>query len=139
MARTHGGSFLHRGENFSKGERWRPTASARRRSGSVESDVHVEDHAFEEHDIEEFQFETNNFHLPVGEMTVTLYDVSSLLHLQVLGQLCHLEELYFEESRRAIMEILGVDDGRAGTELHAAHSAKVKLSWLRDIYAEHYE
>ncbi|KOM29768.1 hypothetical protein LR48_Vigan774s000900 [Vigna angularis] len=56
MARTRGGSSSHCGESSSLGERWRPTTSARRRRGAVESDVHVEnavdDHAFEEHDIE---------------------------------------------------------------------------------------
>ncbi|XP_017413036.1 protein MAIN-LIKE 1-like [Vigna angularis] len=89
--------------------------------------------------VERFHFETSSFHLPVGEMTVTLDDVSSLLHLPVLGQLCNLEEVDFEDSRRAIVELLGVDGGRAGVELHAAHGAKVRLSWLRYIYAEHCE
>ncbi|XP_014511740.1 protein MAINTENANCE OF MERISTEMS-like [Vigna radiata var. radiata] len=83
---------------------------------------------------ERFHFETSSFHLPVSEMTVTLDDVSSLLHLLVLGQLCDLEDVDFEESRCTI-----VDDGRASAELHAAHGAKVRLSWLRDIYVEHCE
>ncbi|XP_014522490.1 protein MAIN-LIKE 1-like [Vigna radiata var. radiata] len=89
--------------------------------------------------VERFHFETNSFHLLVGEMTVTLDDVSSLLHLPMLGQLCDLEDVDFEESRRAIMELLGMDGRRAGAELHAAHGAKVRLSWLRDIYAKHCE
>ncbi|XP_047148910.1 protein MAIN-LIKE 1-like [Vigna umbellata] len=227
MARTRGGFSSHRGESSSQGERWRPTASVRRRRGAVDSDIHVEDHgdvrfhenavedhAYEEHDIEQeedredvaeggfpggpldasvlthyihhvaytiwqgrereeikmishgkkltrlgschegirdivrgllltfverFHFETSSFHLPVGEMIVTLDDVSSLLHLPVLGQLCHLEEVDFEDSRRAIVELLGVDGERVGAELHAAHGAKVRVNWLRDIYAEHFE
>ncbi|KOM30954.1 hypothetical protein LR48_Vigan01g050900 [Vigna angularis] len=182
MACTRGGSFLHRGENFLEGERWRPTASARRRHGAVDSDVHiedavedhaVEDHAFEEHDIEQEEdhqdvveggfpegpldtsvlthYEREEIKLishgkklnKLGSshegikdivngsgllLTVILDDVSSLLHFPVLGKLCHLEELDFEESRRAIVEFLGVDDGRAGVELHAAHGAKRKIA-----------
>ena len=31
--------------------------------------------------------ETNSFHLPVGEMTITLDDVSCLLHLSITGGL----------------------------------------------------
>ncbi|BAT84114.1 hypothetical protein VIGAN_04139300 [Vigna angularis var. angularis] len=85
--------------------------------------------------VERFHFETSSFHLPVGEMFVTLDDVSSLLQLSILGQLCDMEEVDFEESRRAIVELLGVDGGRAGAELHAAQGAKVRLSWLREIYA----
>ncbi|KOM26347.1 hypothetical protein LR48_Vigan252s005900 [Vigna angularis] len=49
-----------------------------------------------------------------------------------------MEEVDFEESRRAIVELLDVDGGRSGAELHATHSAKVRLSWLRDIYTEHF-
>ncbi|XP_052728538.1 protein MAIN-LIKE 1-like [Vigna angularis] len=222
MARIRVGSSSHCGESSSQGERRRPTASARRRRGAVESDIHVEDQgdvrfhedAVEDHEdvveggfpggplnasilthyihhereeiklishgkklnrlgschegirdivngfglmslvgmsydyvdrglllafVERFHFETSSFHLPVGEMTLTLDDVSSLLHLPVLGQLCHLEEVDFEDSRCAIVELLGVDGGRAGAELTAAHGVKVRLSWLRDIYAEHCE
>ncbi|XP_014503084.1 uncharacterized protein LOC106763401 [Vigna radiata var. radiata] len=57
MVRTRRGSSSHRVESSSQDERWRPTASARRRRGAVEFDVHVEDaikdHAFVEHDIEQ--------------------------------------------------------------------------------------
>ncbi|XP_014511726.1 protein MAIN-LIKE 1-like [Vigna radiata var. radiata] len=87
--------------------------------------------------VERFHFETSSFHFPVCEMSVTLDDVSSLLHLLVLGQLCNLEEVDFEESRRAIVELLGMDGGRVGVELNATHGVIVRLSWLRDIYVEH--
>ncbi|KOM37566.1 hypothetical protein LR48_Vigan03g094800 [Vigna angularis] len=40
-------------------------------------------------------------------------------------QLCDMEEVDFEESRRAIVELLGVDGGRAGAELHAAQGCHV--------------
>ncbi|KAJ1413648.1 Aminotransferase-like, plant mobile domain [Sesbania bispinosa] len=36
---------------------------------------------------ERWHRETSSFHLPVGEMTITLEDVSSLLHLPVIGRL----------------------------------------------------
>ena len=36
--------------------------------------------------VERWYGETNSFNLPVGEMTITLDDVSSLLHLPILGQ-----------------------------------------------------
>ena len=36
--------------------------------------------------VERWHAETNNFHLPVGEMTITLDNVSNLLHLPIVGQ-----------------------------------------------------
>ena len=35
--------------------------------------------------VERWHRETSSFHLPVGEMTITLDDVSSLLHLPITG------------------------------------------------------
>jgi len=37
--------------------------------------------------VERLHRETSSFHLPVGELTITLDDVSSLLHLPVIGDL----------------------------------------------------
>ncbi|BAT92292.1 hypothetical protein VIGAN_07098400, partial [Vigna angularis var. angularis] len=59
--------------------------------------------------IERWHFETSSFHLPIGEMSITLDDVSTLLHLPVMGQMCDLEELEFEEARTALVQLLGVD------------------------------
>jgi len=35
--------------------------------------------------VERWRRETNSFHLPFGEMTVTLYDAFVLLHLPIVG------------------------------------------------------
>nr|XP_012570500.1 protein MAIN-LIKE 1-like [Cicer arietinum] len=35
--------------------------------------------------VERWHRDTNNFHLPIGEMTITLDDVSSLLHIPITG------------------------------------------------------
>jgi len=37
--------------------------------------------------IERWHRETSSFHLPVGEITITLDDVASLLHLSIVGAL----------------------------------------------------
>jgi len=36
--------------------------------------------------LERWLVETNTFHLPIGEMTITLDDVSNLLHMLIVGQ-----------------------------------------------------
>ncbi|WVZ06763.1 hypothetical protein V8G54_020109 [Vigna mungo] len=79
-----------------------------------------------------------SFHLPVRETTITLDDVSTLLHLPVLGQLCDLEELEFEEACTALVDLLSVDGGTAGAEMEDASGTKVRLSWLKDIYVQRY-
>ena len=43
--------------------------------------------------VERLHPETNTFHLPIGEMTITLDDVWSLLHLSINGQFCSLKIL----------------------------------------------
>lgn len=50
-----------------------------------------------------------------------------------------MEEMDLEESGHAIVELLGVDGNRDDVELHPAHGVKVRLSWLQDIYVEHYK
>ena len=45
--------------------------------------------------VERWRLETNSFHLPVGECTVTLKDVSCLLGLSVTGKIFFAANLYF--------------------------------------------
>lgn len=47
---------------------------------------------------ERWQFETNTFHLTVGEMTITLDNVNNLLHLRIIGQFCEFKPLKFEKT-----------------------------------------
>ncbi|KAJ1441829.1 Phosphatidylinositol-specific phospholipase C, X domain, partial [Sesbania bispinosa] len=58
---------------------------------------------------EKWHRDTCSFYIPVGEMTITLDDVSSLLHLQVTGRLFSLPAIGTEE-------------------------ANMMLRWLRDLY-----
>ncbi|XP_052732411.1 protein MAIN-LIKE 1-like [Vigna angularis] len=83
-----------------------------------------------------WHFETSSFHLPVGEMSITLDSVSTLLHLPVMEQLCDLKELEFEETRTTLVDLLGVDGGVAGAKMEDARGPKVRLNWFREIYAQ---
>ncbi|XP_047147468.1 uncharacterized protein LOC124819908 [Vigna umbellata] len=69
-------------------------------------------------------------------MSITLDDISALLHLPVMGQMCDLQELEFEEARTALLQLLGVDGGTTGAEMEDARGPKVRLSWLREIYVQ---
>jgi len=86
--------------------------------------------------VERWHRETNFFHLPVGEMTITLDDVSSLLHLPILGQFPTFVPLEYNEAATILAELLGVDETRGKAEMRQCRGVHVRLSWLRDIYEE---
>jgi len=69
-------------------------------------------------------------------MTITLDDVSSLLHLPILGQFTTYVPLEYNEAATILAELLGVDEARGKAEMRQCRGVHVRLSWLRDIYKE---
>ncbi|KAH1197611.1 Protein MAIN-LIKE 1 [Glycine max] len=69
--------------------------------------------------VERWYSETSTFHLPVGELTITLDDVSSILHLPITGALHSFHALSTEEARFLLTELLEVsaEEARAETTL----------------------
>ncbi|KAH1228944.1 Protein MAIN-LIKE 1 [Glycine max] len=69
--------------------------------------------------VERWHSETSTFHLPVGELTITLDDVSSILHLPITGALHSFHALSTEEARFLLTELLevSVEEARAETAL----------------------
>jgi len=67
------------------------------------------------------------------EMTITLNDVSSLLHLSIVGQFCSYVTLYFTLTSSILVKLLGVE---FGTKLRHHHNAHVRLSWSFEVYKE---
>jgi len=45
----------------------------------------IGDRGFISSSVERWHWETSSFHLPVGEVSITLDDVASLLHLPIVG------------------------------------------------------
>jgi len=93
--------------------------------------------------------ETSTFHLPVGELTITLDDVSSLLHLPITGALHSFHALSMEEARFLLTGLFEVSAEEARAEEARAEEARaeearaetaltrrayVRLGWVRDIY-----
>ena len=67
--------------------------------------------------VERWHGETNSFYLPVGEMTITLDDVSSLLHLPILGQFPTYVPLEYNGAAIILTELLGVEEAREKAEM----------------------
>ena len=84
--------------------------------------------------MERWHKETSSFHLPVGELTITLDDVVSLLHLPILGAFHSFEPLHIDEVVLMLGELLEVFGEEVRAEIVQCHGAYVCLSWLRDIY-----
>jgi hypothetical protein len=87
--------------------------------------------------VERWHQETNTFHLPIGEMTITLDDVSCLLHLPISGaSFSPPEKMDTNTARACVMSLLGVSYANAMSEMNRTKRSHLRLSWLRKIYAE---
>ncbi|KAL5170221.1 Protein MAIN-LIKE 2 [Glycine soja] len=84
--------------------------------------------------VERWHRETSTFHLPVGELTITLDDVSSLLRLPISGAFHSFEALSVDEAVFLLTVLLEVSGEEARAETVRARGAYVRLSWVRDIY-----
>ncbi|KAH1221695.1 Protein MAIN-LIKE 1 [Glycine max] len=83
---------------------------------------------------ERWHRETSTFHLPVGELTITLDDVACLLYLPITGALHRFEPLCVDEVVLLLTELLEVSGEEAQAETVRTHGAYVRLSWLREVY-----
>ncbi|KAH1216995.1 Protein MAIN-LIKE 1 [Glycine max] len=66
--------------------------------------------------VERWHQETSSFHLPVGELTITLDDASSRLHLPVMGDLHAFEPLHVDDAVQMLVDLLMVSTKSARAE-----------------------
>ena len=71
-----------------------------------------------------------------GEMTITLDDVSNLLHLPIVGQFYTYQTLDADAVNDLLVEFLRVDRGVASEETRHCRRAHVRLSWLVNVYED---
>lgn len=86
--------------------------------------------------VERWHAETNSFHLPIGEMSMTLDDVSNILHIPIAGQFCSYITIDSNTAITLLVNLLAVDFGDASAETRKCRGAHVRLSWLREVYEE---
>ncbi|KAL5194145.1 Protein MAIN-LIKE 1 [Glycine soja] len=84
--------------------------------------------------VERWHRETSSFHLPVGELTITLDDVSSLLHLPVIGDFHAFEPLHVDDAVHMLVDLLMVSPESARAEIVQCRGPYVRLQWVRDVY-----
>ena len=84
--------------------------------------------------VERWHRETSCFHLPVGEVTITLDDFLSLLHLSVVGDLHAFQPLHVDDAVPMLMNLLMVSAEASRAETGQCRGPYVRLQWECDIY-----
>lgn len=83
---------------------------------------------------------TSSFHLPLGEISITLDDVSCLLYLSIRGKLLDHGRISKDETLELIVDYLGVDPEVALTEMERIRGAHAKFKFLKKgIYMRAHE
>ena len=77
---------------------------------------------------------TSSFHHPVGEVTITLNDVTSLLHLPIIGTFHSFETLHVDEAMLMLVELLEVFGDEARAEIVQCHGGiRMPIVATRDL------
>src|SRR3954467_511835 len=87
--------------------------------------------------VERWHKETSSFHLPVGEMTITLHDVQCLLHLPIRGPLLDHSRIQRVEAIEWMTLYLGMEEEVAHFECATTCGPHVRFTTLK-IYFEHH-
>jgi len=72
-------------------------------------------------------------------MSVTLDNVFVLLHLPIVRELFSSEALDYDVALECVIDLLGVEQTKASSELTHYRDPHVRLSWLTNVYTECYE
>ncbi|XP_057432502.1 uncharacterized protein LOC130725273 [Lotus japonicus] len=80
--------------------------------------------------VERWMPETSSFHMPWGEMTITLDDVSALLHIPVVGSFFSLGKPTKEEAAPVVVDLLGVTIEEVQDEFRRCRGPSLHYAWL---------
>ncbi|XP_028070431.1 protein MAIN-LIKE 1-like [Camellia sinensis] len=81
--------------------------------------------------VERWQPETNTFHLTIGEMTITLDDVATILGLSIVAKSISMRKLSERRAVTLVVNTLEIDEQEVRHEMSTAGSNSVRLEWLR--------
>jgi hypothetical protein len=87
---------------------------------------------------ERWHTETSSFHLPVGELTITLDDVHNLLHIPIHGRMLdHDEAVDRDRSIDLMTMLLGMSDADARAEVRNESAGHISYPSLKRVYEDH--
>ncbi|XP_050909140.1 protein MAIN-LIKE 1 [Lathyrus oleraceus] len=87
--------------------------------------------------VERWHLETSSFHMPFGEMSISLDDVSCLLHLPIRGIFWSPRDVTEEIAVELAVDYLGVSQGEAQSHVRSCRGSYYKLEWLYDLFVQH--
>ncbi|KAI5408338.1 hypothetical protein KIW84_054241 [Lathyrus oleraceus] len=87
--------------------------------------------------VERWHLETSSFHMPFGEMSITLDDVACLLHLPIRGIFWSPQDVTEELAVELAVDYLGVSQGQAQSHVRSCRGSYYKLEWLYDLFVHH--
>ncbi|XP_028101472.1 protein MAIN-LIKE 1-like [Camellia sinensis] len=85
--------------------------------------------------VERWQLETNKFHMTVGEMTLTLDDVGTILSLSIVDRSVSVPDVTDHHGVTLLVSGLGITERVAHEEVSIAGGNSVRLEWLRSQFA----
>jgi len=87
---------------------------------------------------ERWHTKTSSFHLPVGEMTITLDDVYNLLHLPIQDRMLDHDAIVdWDRGIDLMIKLLGMSDVVARAEAKTEYGAHISYPTLKRLYEEH--
>ncbi|XP_006589986.1 protein MAIN-LIKE 1-like [Glycine max] len=88
--------------------------------------------------VERWHRETSSFHLPAGEVSITLDDVASLLHLPIVGAFHTFEPLHVDEAVLMLVELLEVseEEAKAKTTQCCTHFANKSATHVHVVFLD---
>jgi len=87
---------------------------------------------------ERWHTETNSFHLPVGEMMITLDDVYNLLHIPIQGRMLDHDEVIDQDCEIDLMtRLFGMSDAAARAEVRTESAGHINYLTLKRVYESH--
>ncbi|XP_039685139.1 protein MAINTENANCE OF MERISTEMS-like [Medicago truncatula] len=83
--------------------------------------------------------ETGTFHMPLGEMIVTLDDVACLMHVQIEGRmLSHPKKMSKHERATLMVRHLGVSEREAEKIYDTEYDGYISYPKLKELYTRHF-
>ena len=84
--------------------------------------------------MEKWHLETSSFHLPLGEMSITLDDVSYLLHLSIRRRLLDHERITKDVALEMMVDHLGADPRDVMREFAKTRGCHARFEYLKKIF-----
>lgn len=87
--------------------------------------------------MERWHLETSSFHILIGEMSITLDDVSCVLHFPTRGRLLNHSKMFIPDALDMMVTYLGAEPGEFQIDNYAMRGAHARFSYMEKLYKYH--